>query len=257
MQFILPNIPISLKLSMVCALTWSITPQVSVQKPSSGVPPRFEVASIKPSSPNAVIQDARVSFQPGGRFEAANMTLKELLLSMAGFSGEVRGGPKWVESTRYTIVAKSDRDIALRERNDAVMALLEDRFKLTAHREVREVPGLGLAVRPSNPPNLQPSREDQQTAMRTDQVRHVTFQAVSMFYFANYLSQMLHTTVKDDTAIRGKFDFVLDPDKFSSPNDTFPDRIRAATESLGFFLREERVSIPVMVIDHVELPSED
>jgi hypothetical protein len=51
---------------------------------------RLEVASIKPSKPGAVVQDARLSFPPG-RFEAINVTLNDLLYSLNGFTGRVEG----------------------------------------------------------------------------------------------------------------------------------------------------------------------
>ncbi len=67
----------------------------------------FDVAAIKRSKPGALIQDMRIIFPPG-RMEAVNVTLKEMLLSFSGFSGKVEGGPKWVESERYDIIAKAD-----------------------------------------------------------------------------------------------------------------------------------------------------
>jgi uncharacterized protein (TIGR03435 family) len=85
----------------------------------------FELASIKPSKPGAVVQDARVSFPPG-RFEALNVTLYDVLQTLFGFSGSVQGGPKWAESDRYDIVAKADGESAPGERQQMVMALLED-----------------------------------------------------------------------------------------------------------------------------------
>jgi uncharacterized protein (TIGR03435 family) len=109
--------------------------------------PRFEVASVKPST------SGRMQFlvQPGGRFVATDAPLK-LLIADAFLGAEplalsrVLGGPEWIESARYDINAKAStefqpspggppRDMLLMLRS-----LLEERFTLKAHRETRELP---------------------------------------------------------------------------------------------------------------------
>ena len=89
---------------------------------------QFEVASIKPSNPNARVQDMRILVPPG-RFEAQNATLKDILMAFSGFAGKVQGGPSWADSERYDIVAKAAGEIPAAQINPMVMALLEDRFK--------------------------------------------------------------------------------------------------------------------------------
>jgi uncharacterized protein (TIGR03435 family) len=55
--------------------------------------------------------------------------------------------------------------------------------------------------------------------------------------------------------VRGPYDFRLSPDDFAAPGDTYGDRVRAAAEQLGLFLRADKVSVQVTVIDHVERPT--
>lgn len=67
----------------------------------------FEVATIKPNAAN----DNRISlmFQPGGRFVATGISLKQLIAfahDMRDF--QVSGGPAWVTVDRYDINAKSE-----------------------------------------------------------------------------------------------------------------------------------------------------
>jgi uncharacterized protein (TIGR03435 family) len=174
---------------------------------------QFEVASIKPSKPGAVVQDARISFPPG-RFEAVNVTLNDILQMMSHFSGKVQGGPRWTESERYDIVAKTDGDIDPGQRGQIVMALLEDRFKLAVHQEAKEVPGLALVVG-KKPPNLEPAKDGGESLIRSGGRRQVIFQNVSMFRLVNYLSQIWHTPVVDHTGVTGNFNFSLDPYSFA------------------------------------------
>ena len=62
-------------------------------------------------------------------------------------SPPIQGGPSWINSERYTIVAKAEGDPG-----EGVMvgpmlqAVLEDRFKLKLHHETREISVYGLTV---------------------------------------------------------------------------------------------------------------
>jgi uncharacterized protein (TIGR03435 family) len=218
---------------------------------------RFEAASIRPSKPDATMKDMRLSFQ-NDRFEAINITLKEILSAMSGFSMSVRveGGASWTETARYDIVAKAERTVPVNDRNRAVMSVLEARFKLITHRETKEDSGLALTVGKKELP-IQRSQ-----GRPTDQIsggrQHLVFQGVTMFRLANYLSQIWRTTVEDHTSMPGAFDFSVDPDRFSStPSDPFSDLLRSAMEDLGFVLQSRRVTVEITVIDHAERPTEN
>ncbi len=50
------------------------------------VSPHVEVASIKPSRPDATVRDAAAGFRPG-RFDATNATLTEILNALRGYDG--------------------------------------------------------------------------------------------------------------------------------------------------------------------------
>jgi bla regulator protein blaR1 len=72
------------------------------------------------------------------------------------FQQEIKGGPAWITSARYTIDATAEGP-ARQElmRGPMLQALLEDRFKLKIHRESREVPVYELTVAKGGP-KLQP-----------------------------------------------------------------------------------------------------
>ena len=68
---------------------------------------QFEVASIKPNAAS----DHRVSLriQPGGRFTATGVTVKQLIgqaYNVRDF--QITGGPGWIESDRFDINAKAE-----------------------------------------------------------------------------------------------------------------------------------------------------
>lgn len=217
----------------------------------------FETASIKPSNPGAVVQDMRLSFE-NNRLEAVNITLKELLSATSGFSAstKVQGGPSWTETERYNIVAKAEGEVPANDRNGAVMALLEERFKLVAHREKKEASGMALTVG-KKPPAMQ--RSEQGTSSQITGDRHqLVFRNTSMGELAHYLSMIWRTTVEDHTGMPGVFDFSVRPEGFaSSTTDKFADLLRTAMEDLGFVLQARKVMLDVTVIDRAERPTEN
>jgi uncharacterized protein (TIGR03435 family) len=168
-----------------------------------------------------------------------------------------------VSSDRYDIVAKSDTDFEPGQRNQAVMALLAERFQLAVHHEAREEAGLAIATG-KQAPELSPAKEGAATDIRLAGRRQLIFQAVDMSRLANYLHQILRVPVLDHTGIKGRFDFTLELDRVAgdsaaaaTPRPAFPDLLRAAIERFGFRLEPEKISVDTTVIDHVERPSEN
>jgi uncharacterized protein (TIGR03435 family) len=107
--------------------------------------PRFEVASIKPAAPNA--QEMFLRPGPGGGVNAINMTLKELVA--IAFNVQVyriSGGPLWLDSVHYDIIAKPEAKPKPDEIPAMVQSLLEERFQLATHREMREFPVYAMVL---------------------------------------------------------------------------------------------------------------
>ena len=75
----------------------------------SPVGPVFEVASVKPSNPDAAgaIDLPRIVPPVGGRFTASNVTLRDLVSGAYGFffAFQIDGGPDWQTSRRFDIQA--------------------------------------------------------------------------------------------------------------------------------------------------------
>ena len=81
-------------------------PGVAEKLPVS--PTEFEVADIKPSDPNASGPGRGGGFQPGGRLDLRGITLKQLIVvAWDTTPGLVFGGPKFIDTDTYDIVAKA------------------------------------------------------------------------------------------------------------------------------------------------------
>jgi uncharacterized protein (TIGR03435 family) len=120
--------------------------EAHTQAPASPQP-HFEVASIKPNRSGD--PHGTISALPGGRYVAANVTLLQLVAQAHGLqSSQLIGGPDWIRTDRFDVVAKADRDIQSLDAVGAarfsplqlmLQALLTDRFKLGVHTEPREM----------------------------------------------------------------------------------------------------------------------
>ena len=155
-------------------VTWlSVLGLTAHSAAQSGAGSRFEVASVKPSNPNAVgpggLPVLPTTRQVGGRFIASNITLRALVKDAYDFYFDFRieGGPDWQTSRRFDVQATAEDPAADRvAMRPMLRALLADRFKLKVHTEMREMPVFALVVaRPGNDdrrlgPNLTPSTAD-------------------------------------------------------------------------------------------------
>jgi uncharacterized protein (TIGR03435 family) len=144
---------------------------------------------------------------------------------------------------------------------------LEDRFKLLFHRETKQVPVYKLMIA-KNGPRLKSSDRDTPPSMRGGGgelvARHATI--------ANLVSQLkrsLGQHVIDETGLSGVYDFTLvfAPDENQQPvpglprvapvDPNGPSLFTALQEQLGLKLESSNGSVDVIVIDHVEKPSEN
>ena len=74
-----------------------------------GCGPAFEVASVKPNKSGD--GDSRLGIQPGGRFIATNVSLRMLIRSAYQLQEfQIVGGPGWIDSERFDIMAKAEGD---------------------------------------------------------------------------------------------------------------------------------------------------
>ena len=130
------------------------------QTPAEQKRPSFEVASIKPFAEPApgTPQFRGFQNQPGGRINITGMPLKMILTFAYGLRDfQVSGGPDWVNTDRWEIVAKAeDGAVPLRTGPKdptaidptklMIQSLLDDRFQLKMHKETKELPIYELVV---------------------------------------------------------------------------------------------------------------
>jgi uncharacterized protein (TIGR03435 family) len=76
---------------------------------------------------------------------------------------------------------------------------------------------------------------------------------------ADHLQAWVHSTIVDETGLTGRYDVVLrwDPKDEPEPNSTEPSIYVAVEEQLGLHLKPTRTTVETIVIDHLEMPSEN
>ena len=128
-----------------------------VQAPSAGAqqpPLAFETASVKPNKSGD--EERYIRIDPGGGgLTVVNMQLRALITFAYQIqSFQLEGGPGWIASDRFDILARSEREVpatgaffAGQEPLRMMMrTLLADRFKLVMHKETKELPIFELVL---------------------------------------------------------------------------------------------------------------
>src|SRR3974377_2113833 len=104
----------------------------------------FEVASIKRN----VSGEGRMMLQPlqpGGRFNAVNVPLRQIILRAYRLQDfQLEGLPGWAASERYDTTAKAANEITPEQLSVLLQDLLKERFHLVTHTVKKETTGLAL-----------------------------------------------------------------------------------------------------------------
>lgn len=248
-----------------------------VTAPVAAAPPTFEAATVKINKSGS--SGSHTDFGHG-RYSATNIALKNLMHYSAYGVPEPRilGGPKWLDSERFDIEAKVDSSVVDQmrtlspeqsklQRQAMFQQLLADRFKLSVHWETRELPVYALVVA-KNGPKLQVSTKPGSGTSSGNGL--FTAEGMTLVEISQSLTQELATelgrVVIDKTGLAGRYDVTLKwtPETNGAPADNGtedssngPSIFTALQEQLGLKLESTKGPVQVLVIDHIEMPSEN
>jgi uncharacterized protein (TIGR03435 family) len=250
---------------------WTIpTPPAAMRPMAADAKPAFDVATIKPSNPDA---QGKLFTVRGRQVVTIGTTVGDLL----GFAYEVHpkqisGGPAWLTTDRYDITGQPDVDGVPNQTQLRVLVqkLLADRFKLAFHREQKELSVYALVVG-SKGPTLTKSEGDPNglPSLLFRGLGTLPARNASMADFARVMqAAVLDRPVVDRTALGGRYDFTLtwtpDETQFAAmgvkvpppPADaTTPGLFTAVQEQLGLKFDSTRAPVEVLVVDRVDRPS--
>jgi uncharacterized protein (TIGR03435 family) len=279
----------------VGALTTSIR-AAAVDLSLSNPGHRFETTSVFPNKTGEMRVMMRV--QPGGAWEATNVTLESMIrLAYRIQESQLAGGPQWIYSDRFDIVARSSPGAPAPEFGFRMQSLLTDRFNLKLHRETRELPvyalvsdgspGARLTTSPidceawarerKNQPLPPSAPGERPTCGITATPGRLAGGGITMSQLAQTLSRYTGRMVVDRTGLASGFDFdlefAIDPVLLgrgpggglpqerpapATPRDTTGISIFAALQQqLGLRLESQRAPVDVLVIDSAQQPTQN
>ncbi len=171
-----------------------------------------------------------------------------------------------------------------------IQSLLADRFKLGLRHETKQLPVYALVVA-QNGPKFQEAKPGDTypngikgfdgRAQGAGSFRavngHLTLQGYPISFLSLLLSERLGRTVLDQTGLKGKYDIALKwtpdqppaamgqvavganpgADSSAPPESSGPSIFTAIKEQLGLKLESTKGPVDVIVIDHIERPSEN
>ena len=256
-------------------IAWTIPPPTKLTPMDANAHPSFEVATIKPSKTD---QPGRFFRFRGRHFTTTNTSLNDLIsYSYKIHNDQIIGAPGWAGTEKYDIDAEPDGEGMPNDQQwkDMMQKLLAERFALTSHHDKKELPVYVLSVARSGPKLDKSDAGPNGRFGWSFQGRiggDMTFSDASMTDFATLMQRnVLDRPVVDQTGLAGRYDFNLNwtPDdsqfqgmgaKPSPPTDsgnTPPNLYTAIQEQIGLKLDATRALAEVLVIDHVEKPSEN
>jgi len=252
----------------------------------------FEVASVK-QHPVSQVTPSLMTAEPGGRFTARNIPLR-LLIRTAYLiqDDQIVDAPSWIGTDRFDISAKAEDGSSPADLVPMLQALLAERFKLTFHRDTRELSMFELQLSRTDGvlgPNLKknecvpdlnapPSAPGGPPRCGTisNGFGRLTLIAQPISVMAQFLGPSVNRVVVDRTGLTGSYDVDLTwtPDRLpprppGAPPDqpirvngaeidpNGPSIFTAIREQLGLKLESGRWPVQVLAIDHVEQPSPD
>jgi uncharacterized protein (TIGR03435 family) len=246
----------------------------------------FEVASVKPAK--SVNGRFTMNGGPGtgdpGRITYTNIMLRRILLSAYDVKNYQISGPDWLDSLRFDITAKIPDGATQEQFQSMLRNLLATRFRMTTHRESKELPIYAL-LSAKNGPKVHATVDDGSAGKPPDDQlatiqsvegkdgfpalalrnpglvietkngrARVTAKETPISKFADLLSGQLGRPVIDMTGLTGNYSFVV----YFTPEDQNPDGgpdpsiFGALQEQLGLRLEARKGPVELLVIDHAE-----
>jgi uncharacterized protein (TIGR03435 family) len=220
----------------------------------------FEVASIKPHPPSAGPPHVSMTGEHG-RITYTAVTARGLIREAYGLRIYPPSDPSDPLATdRYDVFAQASRDASKEQIGQMLQSLLTERFKLIIHRETRQLPVYALVVG-KNGPKFHPVQDDGSAPeIGSGEGHQVKAHHVSMKLLASALSGYTGDQVLDATELTGLFDLTLDfsiDESMSADRTPGPTIFEAVQWQLGLKLEARKGPVEVVVIDHVEKPSEN
>ncbi len=233
----------------------------------------FDVAEVRRSKSQA--RRASLRALPGGQLEIMGYTLRALIkMAFDVKDDRVTGGPKWLDTLRFDVIAKSPDVMSPHAMTGMLKTLIVRRFKLETHSVDQPVPVFALTPGKGSPKLKETSGSPRSECKLSlaQKGRAYVCRNTTMAQLVERLpdvtqAYLIHPLV-DLTGLQGAYDFTLTwtaknrlPAVARQPADgaveaSLPSGdltvFEAIDKQLGLKIEERKQPMPVIVIDHVE-----
>ncbi len=245
-------------------MLWTYSGPSTLPTMSATADPSFEVATIKPSAPEA--KNFGYSWQTR-LFQARDNTVADLIR----FAYQVRqrqidGGPSWINELQFDVSGEPDAPglPSFDQQRLMLRKLLAERFGLRVHIVQKDFPVYALVVGKGTPKiNVSARSVNSHTGISPKELGDgntaVQFSYTTVPEFTDLLMNFIQDRqIVDETGMTGRFDFtvMIPTSSLHSGNDI--DRSTAfllGVQPLGFKLLPKREPLEVIVIDNLEKPT--
>jgi uncharacterized protein (TIGR03435 family) len=254
--------------------------------PATTASPTFDVISVKPNhSGSGGMRMTGVT----NSFQGNNITVDDLIFNSYNLTSNdlIFGLPGWARSAHFDIDAKvSNPDkkqmdsLTPEQRKSMLLVILEDRFNFKGHLETKILPVYDLVLAKGGAkftggkgPNADTAAAMAKRGLTSTTGGMIVYDGeitasatpVSSLVFG--LTGAVGRTVIDKTGLTGNYDFELKwtpehgdqptADAGQSDAQSGPSIFTAVEEQLGLKLVPSKGPVQTLVVDHVEMPTEN
>jgi uncharacterized protein (TIGR03435 family) len=220
--------------------------------------PSFDVASVRTRVNDGVgPRTTTMDDEPGG-LQYSNVSLRSCILAAYDLKDYQLEGLESQTPERYDISAKADRVVSRKELMAMLQVLLEGRFKLKFHKQLRELPVYAITAVNRKTKLREVTRAAGGSEFSGGPNPSLVVAGMSMQRLLDFLSRFTDRPVIDASEQGGDFEFKLEWSTRKNQTET-EDSIFAALEQLGLKIEplpkiaRTKAPLQTMIVDHLEL----
>ncbi len=230
-------------------------------------PTAYDIVSVKPHKDDPTVGSWWRTTPTG---VSANVSVRSLIMSAYNLImlDQISGLPDWAEREDFDVEGKLDADTAevfgklsrsdqTKQRQLMMQELLADRFKLRVRFETKDLPVYNLVVAKGGVKMKEaPLSEHSGYSMGMGRINSKDMEVAAL---VASLSNPVGRKIIDKTGLTGKYEVDLSWAWNDEPGsgDSGPSIFTALQEQLGLKLEPAKAPVDVVVIDHIERPSEN
>jgi len=226
----------------------------------AAVPLRFEVSSVKPTPPERQNHLQTDYCTGGGRFAVAGTPVMWSLTYAYHLKDvQISGAPAWLNEfdAAYDIEGKPSGPVNNEQCRLMVQSLFVDRFKLAAHREMKDSAVYLLTIGRNGTKLHEGGGVKLNGGVQLIAPGKPEWpDGLTMSGLAGILSSYTDRPVVDRTGMPGTYGITLDF-SLAGDGDDHPSIFTAVQEQLGLKLDSGKAVIEMLVIDHIQKPNEN